>query len=202
MPTNRQTSNQRGTFFISLNKFNQFTIPQLRNIPTFGPSGFLLAIYNSFRFLIRGREMIDEANNKFQAIGLFKMQFFSGWNVFVLRQDYIADLRGSRDKDLSLYHAQNDVSSLCPQDYFLTSVFLDRYLRWTTPLAPNQPTKTICITKSFSVCSLQIFQRTGMAWSDLLNISQTVFFSSDLYDESVQALKEVFPVLDTIDTGQ
>ena len=116
-------------FFISLTNFNQFTIPQLRNIPTFGPSGFLLAIYNSLMFLIRGREMINEANNKFQAIGLFKMQFFSGWNVFVLRQDYIADLRGSRDKDLSLYHAQNDVSSLCPQDHFLMSLFLDRYLR-------------------------------------------------------------------------
>ena len=39
------------------------------------------------------------------------MQLFSGWNVFVLRKEYIADLRGSRDHDLSLYHAQNDVSN-------------------------------------------------------------------------------------------
>ena len=84
---------------------------QLRRIPTLGPSGFLFAIFNSIRFLVGGRNMIEEANKKFQATGLFKMQFFSGWNVFVLRQDYIADLRGSRDKDLSLYHAQNDVSS-------------------------------------------------------------------------------------------
>ena len=84
---------------------------KLRSIPTLGPSGFLFATFNSIRFLVRGRNMIEEANKRFQATGLFKMQFFSGWNVFVLRQDYIADLRGSRDKDLSLYHAQNDVSS-------------------------------------------------------------------------------------------
>lgn len=54
--------------------------------------------------------MLDEAAVRFGDVGIFKMQLFSGWNVFVLRNEYIADLRGSRDHDLSLYHAQRDVS--------------------------------------------------------------------------------------------
>ncbi|KAF8900300.1 cytochrome P450 [Gymnopilus junonius] len=57
-------------------------------------------------FLIQGRSVLEEASRRFGAEGIFKMQFFSGWNVFVLSPKYVADLRGSRDKDLSLYHAQ------------------------------------------------------------------------------------------------
>ncbi|KAF8959161.1 cytochrome P450 [Flammula alnicola] len=94
----------------------------LCNIPTMGPSGFLFAIYNSICFLVRGRAMIDEANAQFASFGMFKMQFFSGWNVFVLSKEYIADLRGSRDKDLSLYHAQNDILAL---DYTIGAVPAD-----------------------------------------------------------------------------
>jgi hypothetical protein len=117
--------------------------------------------------------MIEEANKKFQTTGLFKMQFFSGWNVFVLRQDYIADLRGSRDKDLSLYHAQNDVSpqnlslslALLPS-WFQFGIFV-RYLLLTTPSVLNHRMKTICTTKSSSACWLRIFLRTGMSFFGL-----------------------------------
>ncbi len=75
------------------------------------PPVLLPAIYNSLCFLLRGRKILDEASVRFQDVGIFKMQLFSGWNVFVLRKEYIADMRASRDHDLSLYHAQNDVSS-------------------------------------------------------------------------------------------
>ncbi|KJA15634.1 hypothetical protein HYPSUDRAFT_148807, partial [Hypholoma sublateritium FD-334 SS-4] len=84
----------------------------LRQIPTLGPSGLLPALYNSLCFLVRGRKILDEAAMQFQDVGIFKMQLFSGWNVFVIRRDYIADMRGSRDRDLSLYHAQNDILAL------------------------------------------------------------------------------------------
>lgn len=82
---------------------------QLHQIPTMGPTGYLPAIYNSLSFHFRARKMLDEAGLHFGKIGIYKMQFFNGWHVFLLSNEYIGDLRNARD--LSLFHAHADVSN-------------------------------------------------------------------------------------------
>ncbi|PPQ84183.1 hypothetical protein CVT26_015253, partial [Gymnopilus dilepis] len=115
MSSDIQETSQRGTCVLPSSQSAdsiQDLLFQLNQVPTMGPSGFIFAIYNSIVFLLRGPALLEEANRRFGAEGIFKMQFFSGWNVFVLSPKYIADLRGCRDKDLSLYHAQNDILAL------------------------------------------------------------------------------------------
>ncbi|KAM6489258.1 Cytochrome P450 [Amanita muscaria] len=76
------------------------TIPQLRSIPTIGPSGPLKSYIGAVRFFFYGQEMLQEGYDKFRG-SLFKIPTLTSWLVVGSGDRLIDEIRRAPDENLS-----------------------------------------------------------------------------------------------------
>ncbi|KAF8640809.1 hypothetical protein AX17_000458 [Amanita inopinata Kibby_2008] len=81
---------------------------KLKQIPTVGPSGFLLSYIGAIRFLYDARGMLQEGYERDQS-GIFKVANFNQWIVVVCGTKYIEELRKAPDEDVSFVEAANEI---------------------------------------------------------------------------------------------
>ncbi|KAM6503737.1 Cytochrome P450 [Amanita muscaria] len=83
-------------------------ILQLRSIPTVGPSGTLSSYIGAVRFLLHGREMLQEGYNKYRG-SFFKIPTLTSWIIIASGGPLIDEIRRAPNNALSATAAIREV---------------------------------------------------------------------------------------------
>ncbi|KIL65497.1 hypothetical protein M378DRAFT_77005 [Amanita muscaria Koide BX008] len=81
---------------------------QLRSIPTVGPSGILASYIGAVRFLLHGREMLQEGYNKYRG-SFFKIPTLTSWIIVASGGPLVDEIRRAPDNALSTTAAIREV---------------------------------------------------------------------------------------------
>ncbi|KAF4600637.1 hypothetical protein EYR38_005280 [Pleurotus pulmonarius] len=96
-----------GICILLTNLWLDYTTPNLKSIPTVGPSGRLTSFLGVYRYLKNGQAVIQEGVEKYKS-AIFRIPMVDKWAVIVSESKSIDDIRQARDEDLSFYDAVND----------------------------------------------------------------------------------------------
>lgn len=93
-----------------------------------GGSGIYASYVTAFRFITRGREVIEQGCAQYPST-LFKIPMVNTWQIIVTNPEHIGEIRRAKDEDLSLVEAQNDVSpadsNVSIEIYLFSNALLD-----------------------------------------------------------------------------
>ncbi|PBK74138.1 cytochrome P450 [Armillaria solidipes] len=88
------------------------TYAKLKSIPSVGPSGFLSSWMGAFRFMLHGREIIEEGYSKYRG-STFKVPLIDRWMVVVSGNQQIDDIRKALPDHLSFVDEVENTLQTC-----------------------------------------------------------------------------------------
>ncbi|KAK7061428.1 cytochrome P450 [Favolaschia claudopus] len=83
-----------------------FSSSPLDCIPAIGPSGTLSSYIGAYKFLVHGKEMIDEGYAKYR---VFRVPLIHRWDVIISGRELVEELRASKEEELSIREAFNEI---------------------------------------------------------------------------------------------
>ncbi|KAF7353078.1 Cytochrome P450 [Mycena venus] len=83
-----------------------FYTPKLNSIPAIGPSGVLSSYVGAYRYLVHGKDMIQEGYAKYR---VFRVPLIHRWDVIISGRELVEELRASKEEELSIREAFNEI---------------------------------------------------------------------------------------------
>ncbi|KAJ7781594.1 cytochrome P450 [Mycena metata] len=80
--------------------------PNLDSIPAIGPSGVFSSYIGAYRYLVRGKDMIQEGHEKYR---VFRVPLIHRWDVIISGRELVEDLRAAKEEELSIREAFNEI---------------------------------------------------------------------------------------------
>ncbi|KAJ6510168.1 cytochrome P450 [Mycena vitilis] len=80
--------------------------PKLDSIPAIGPSGALSSYVGAFRYLLHGKDMIQEGYEKYR---VFRVPLIHRWDVIISGRELVEELRAAKEEELSIQEAFNEI---------------------------------------------------------------------------------------------